>query len=192
MKKVLLIPTFFMITPILIISSVIFLTYLTYLSNPSKVLSSTDYKSYAALPAKDFTIKDKILQDDSRSETLSQFLLKYNSPLQNYSNKIISEADKYDLDWRLLPAIAMQESTLCNNLPDKLKDTYNCWGFGIYGKKVTSFANYDEAIETITKALALNYKAQGLTTPSEIMSKYTPSSNGSWAQSVSLIMSHLE
>ena len=36
-------------------------------------------------------------------------------------------------DYRLLPAIAMQESTLCRSIP---VDSHNCWGWGIYGDKV--------------------------------------------------------
>ena len=83
----------------------------------------------------------------------------------------------------------MQESTLCKKAP---KNSYNCWGFGIYGKKVTRFDNYHIAIETVTKTLATKYKDQGLETPEQIMSKYTPSSNGSWAKGVLGFMERME
>jgi hypothetical protein len=83
----------------------------------------------------------------------------------------------------------MQESTLCKKIP---KDSYNCWGFGIYGGKVTRFDNYPEAIHTITKTLAVKYKKDGLHTPEEIMQRYTPSSNGSWAKGVNLVFKSLQ
>jgi hypothetical protein len=98
-------------------------------------------------------------------------------------------ADKYSLDFRLIPSIAMQESNLCKKIP---AESYNCWGFGIYGSKVTKFSNYPEAIETVTRTLALKYKEKGLVTPEEIMSMYTPSSNGSWAHGVNHFMQQLQ
>jgi len=166
MKKVLFLPAFFLITPIIIIFSAFFLTYLTYSQDKTK--------------------------KDERTTVLGNFLEKYDSPLKFYTTEIIEAADKYGLDWRLLPAIAMQESTLCNNLPERYSDTYNCWGFGIYGTKVTRFSNYEDAIETVSRSLAINYIAHGLDTPEEIMTKYTPSSNGSWAESVAYVMSRLQ
>ena len=105
-----------------------------------------------------------------------------------FATDVIESADKYGLDYRLIPSIAMQESNLCKKI---IKDSYNCWGFGIYGKKVTKFDNYKTAIETVTKTLAKQYKANGLETPDEIMKRYTPSSNGSWANGVNHFMNQL-
>ncbi|MBI2032633.1 MAG: hypothetical protein HYT09_03230 [Candidatus Levybacteria bacterium] len=192
MKRVFLFISFFLATPFLLLASAVFYSYLSYLENPSNVLSASNYKAYTALPEKDFVIEDKIIQEDSRKEMLRQFFSKYSSPLEPFSEDIVNAADKYEIDFRLVPAIAMQESTLCNNLPSKLKDSYNCWGFGIYGAKVTRFSDFSEAIETISKSLATKYKEQGLDTPEEIMTKYTPASNGSWAANVNLVMNQLQ
>jgi hypothetical protein len=57
---------------------------------------------------------------------------------------------------------------------------------------VTKFGSYPEAIETITRTLATNYIAGGLNTPDQIMKKYTPSSNGSWANGVNYFMGLLQ
>jgi hypothetical protein len=103
----------------------------------------------------------------------------------------VDVADKYKLDYRLVPAIAMQESNLCKNLPGKLKDSHNCWGFGVYGTKVTKFDNYNDAINTVTKTLAIQYVGKGLETPEQIMTRYTPGSNGSWANGVNHFMNVL-
>ena len=79
----------------------------------------------------------------------------------------------------------MQESNLCKKIPD---GSHNCWGYGIYGGKVTMFQDYKEGIYTVTKGLATRYKPKGLVTPEQIMTMYTPSSNGSWAFSVNHFM----
>lgn len=119
---------------------------------------------------------------------IRQFLAKYNSPLLPYAENIVKAADTYKLDFRLLPAIAMQESNLCLKIPE---NSYNCWGYGIYGGKITKFTDYPEAINTVSKALSQHYKNQGLKSPEEIMTKWTPSSNGSWANGVNYFMQEL-
>jgi len=144
--------------------------------------------AYAALPAASGTLRTNIVEEDARITIVRDFFRKYNSDLLPYATDVISAADKYGLDYRLIPAIAMQESNLCKKAP---KNSYNCWGFGIYGKKVTRFENYQEGINTVTKTLARQYKANGLETPEQIMGKYTPGSNGSWADSVNHFMDQL-
>ena len=82
----------------------------------------------------------------------------------------------------------MQESTLCKRV---IKNSHNCWGYGIYGGKVTKFADYDEAIKTVTSTLARKYVQKGLVNPHDIVKLYTPSDTGKWPQVVSLIMQKL-
>lgn len=126
---------------------------------------------------------------DGRIANLKAFFRKYNSPLYDYAEKIVEVSDKYQFDYRLLPAIAMQESNLCRFIPE---DSYNCWGWGIYGTTVTRFNSYDEAIETIAKGIKKHYIDQGLVTASAIMKKYTPPSQGSWAHGVNTFLKALE
>jgi hypothetical protein len=54
------------------------------------------------------------------------------------------------------------------------------------------FTNYEEAIETVSKGIKENYVDKGLTTPDDIMKKYTPSSNGSWANGVNEFMQDMQ
>lgn len=125
----------------------------------------------------------------ARIANLKSFFRKHNSPLYEHAEFIVKAADKYELDYRLIPAIAMQESTLCRAIPN---NSHNCWGWGIYGNKVTRFSSYDEAIETVSKGLKKNYIDRGLVTTAQIMAVYTPSSNGSWARAVNSVMQYLE
>ncbi|MFH0979736.1 MAG: hypothetical protein V1803_02215 [Candidatus Roizmanbacteria bacterium] len=126
---------------------------------------------------------------DSREANLKAFFRKYNSPLYDYAEKIVDVSDRYKFDYRLLPAIAMQESNLCRVIPD---ESHNCWGWGIYGDVVTKFDSYDEAVEVVAKGIKEHYIDKGLVTATAIMSKYTPSSPGSWSHGVNTFLKALE
>jgi len=126
---------------------------------------------------------------DGRSANLRNFFRKYNSPLYDYAELIVAVSDQYQFDYRLLPAIAMQESNLCRVIPE---NSYNCWGWGIYGSTITRFSSYEEAIRTVARGIKKDYIDKGLVTASSIMSKYTPSSNGSWAYGVNTFLRMLE
>ncbi|MCX6732755.1 MAG: hypothetical protein NTV98_04400 [Candidatus Roizmanbacteria bacterium] len=127
--------------------------------------------------------------EDIRVANLKFFFRKYDSVLYDKSEYIVKMADQYKLDYRLIPAIAMQESGLCKNI---YEGSHNCWGWGIYGNKVTRFNSYEEAIETISRGLKKNYIDKGLTTPEDIMRKYTPPSTGSWAFGVNFFLKIIE
>ena len=191
MKKVFLSTIFFTLTPILLTFCILYFSFLG-VEKKGLLLSflpPNNNVSYAALPTSQNVLGDSISPQDARVAAVSDFFNKYNSDLAPFAQNVVSSADKYGLDYRLIPAIAMQESNLCKKAP---KDSYNCWGFGIYGKNVTKFQSYPEAIDTVTKTLATQYKEKGLETPEQIMAKYTPSNNGAWADSVNLFMGQLQ
>jgi len=126
---------------------------------------------------------------DIRVANLKFFFRRYESVLYDKAEFIVKMADQYKLDYRLIPAIAMQESGLCKNI---YEGSHNCWGWGIYGDTVTRFDSYEEAIETISRGLKKNYIDKGLTTPEDIMRKYTPPSTGSWAFGVNFFLKIIE
>lgn len=126
---------------------------------------------------------------DIRVANLKYFFRKYDSVLYDQADYIVKMADQYKLDYRLIPAIAMQESNLCKFIPE---NSHNCWGWGIYGGKVTRFDSYEEAIETISRGIKKNYIDKGLTTAESIMRKYTPPSDGSWAFGVNTFLKMIE
>lgn len=126
---------------------------------------------------------------DARAANLRAFFREISSPLYEFADDMVRISDKYNLDYRLLAAISMQESTGCKFIPH---DSYNCWGYGIYGTTVTRFSSYVEGMETVAKGLKENYVDKGLITPKQIMSRYTPSSNGSWEKGVSKVWGWIE
>lgn len=191
MRKIILLTSFFLLTPVVLFTSIVYLSYLSYVYKGRSLFGNHISKvAFAALPSLENVIINQVNQQDARTEIVRQFFQKYASPLEPFAKNIIDASDKYKLDFRLLPAIAMQESNLCHKI---ISNSHNCWGFGIYGKKITKFDDYAQAIDTVTKTLALEYKEErGLDTPKEIMTRYTPTNNGSWATSVSYFMSTLQ
>ncbi len=128
---------------------------------------------------------------DARPMIVAAFLERYDAPLQpydEYGQLFVDIADKEGIDFRLLPAIAMQESNLCKRIPP---GSYNCLGFGVHSQGTLGFESYEANFERAARELKQNYINQGLTTPSEIMTKYTPGSNGSWANSVNQWMAEM-
>ncbi len=187
MKKAGFVGLYFIVTLSLWLSSIYYFSYLSFKTKNSLAVDNSKV-AYAALPELQNGFKDKVIAKDARAELLTVYLKRYNSDLAPFSQDIVDVADRYQIDYRLIPAIAMQESNLCKIVPD---NSYNCWGFGIYGDQVKHFANYENAIEAVTKTLASDYKAQGLITPEQIMKKYTPGSHGSWARGVSEFMAEI-
>ncbi len=168
------------------------LTFLSFLTT-DKILSSspTSYYLYQALPENQVVSQDDITHKDARAKIVENFFKSNGSVLAQYGDLFIQTADKHNLDYRLLPAIAMQESNGGRVIPN---NSFNPFGYGIYGNKVLRFSSWEEGIEIVAKGLRENYLNQGLTTPYQIMTKYTPPSakgNGSWAKGVTVFMSEL-
>lgn len=145
---------------------------------------------FAALPSFDQQIKTSIKTADARSEIIRQYLNKFESPLEPYANLIVELSDQYNFDYRWLVAIAQQESGLCLHIPD---NSYNCWGWGIYGDKVTRFDSYEDALRKIAPQFTTIFlKGSHSKDPAEVMKTYTPPSDGSWAEGVSSFFDNLQ
>ncbi|MEK7526415.1 MAG: hypothetical protein AAB546_02965 [Patescibacteria group bacterium] len=145
---------------------------------------------YASLPEEPKQISTTIVKVDARAEIVRAYLDRYESPLYTLADSLVTNADKYGLDYRLLTAIAQQESNLCKKIP---YDTFNCWGWGIHSEGTLGFNSYQEGIETVSKGLKEAYIDKGYTTPELIMTKYTPSSpNGAWAKGVLSFMEEMQ
>jgi hypothetical protein len=125
---------------------------------------------------------------DSRQESLEKFFAEHNSDLYPYAGKIVEVSDKYGFHYGLLPAIAMVESNLCKKIPE---NSFNCWGWGIYGKKVTRFVSYDEAIDTVARGIKRDYIDNGFVTVEQIMTKYNPTNHNNWLGGVNFFLNTL-
>ncbi len=163
--------------------------YLSLLStNARRAVLSANTEAYAALPNYN-AISSEIESDDSKTEIVRQFFARYSSPLEEFAHDVVLASEEFGIDFKLVPAIAMQESTGCKKIPD---DSHNCWGFGIYGQKIVKFENYKDAIYAVSKTLSEKYIQQGLITPEQIQTKWTPSNDGSWSESVNHFLEQLQ
>lgn len=164
-----------------------------YLSRPQTVKPiNQNFKLYAALPQEATQISDTIEHTDARPKIIENFLSERNSPLAPFSKVFVDVSDKYQLDFRLLPSIAMQES---NGGKKIISNSFNPFGFGIYEGSAIKFSSWEEAITKVGKTLRSDYLNRGLITPQQIMTKYTPPSvekGGTWAKGVSSFMAELQ
>lgn len=190
--KLVLLASYLIAVPSVLLALVISTLFLhAQTSTPSTRgnISLNNSVKYSALPDTHAQTEFILNPQEARVQVLNEFFSHYNSPLAEYAAQIVKDADANGLDYRLLPAIAFQESTLCKKIP---KDSFNCWGYGIYSGKVTRFDDFGQAIDTISRALAKHYTANGLTEPQEIVTKWNPNSNGSWEDNVSMIMDRIQ
>jgi hypothetical protein len=144
---------------------------------------------YAALPSTSVAFDAGIIAGDVRVEKVKDFFASYGSVLANYANTFVQSADKYNLKYNLLPAIGMQESIGCKRVP---KNTNNCFGWGIYTHKRTSFPDYTTAINTISKLMEQKYVNNGLNTPEEIGKIYNPANTNEWSDKVNYFMNQIQ
>ena len=94
------------------------------------------------------------LKVDNRVKILKTCLATYNSPLADHAQTFVETADTYNLDWKLVAAIAGLESGYGKAIP---ANSYNAWGWGVYGTNVHYFTSWEDGIETVSKGLRENY-----------------------------------
>ncbi|MCL4397514.1 hypothetical protein M1403_00555 [Patescibacteria group bacterium] len=132
--------------------------------------------------------KAKITVRDARADIIENFFKAYRSPMQGLGRDIVVAADRYQIPYGYLPAIAACEGALGQKIPT---GSHNTWGWGIYGAKITFFPSWQYAIDAVAKGLKEDYFNKGLDTPEKIMPKYTPPSKGSWAVCVNNYLAEL-
>ncbi len=124
---------------------------------------------------------------DTRVKVLGDYLKQYDSPLIPEAKTFIKYADKYNLDWKLVAAISGLESTFGKQIP---YDSYNGWGWGIYGDNRIYFKSWEDGIKTVSQGLRENYiNKWGATNVYEIGRLYAASPT--WAQRVDYLMRNI-
>ncbi len=93
--------------------------------------------------------KVEISVDDIRqqkADAIDSFFKSRSMPLYGTGMTFVLVSEKYGLDWRLLPAIGVRESS-----GGKAACSYNAFGWG--SCKLHNFHSYEEAIEAVGKNL---------------------------------------
>lgn len=123
---------------------------------------------------------------DREAEILAHYLGEHNSPLQYNAQDFVDAAHEFDLDWKLVPAIAGVESTFGKFTPGG----YNGWGWGVYGTQAIYFKSWREGIFTVSKGLKEDYVNRGLTDPYSMNRRYAASPV--WGRKVVFFMNDIE
>lgn len=130
---------------------------------------------------------------DKRAIILQGYLDKYNSPLQYHAQDFVDAADFYNLDYKLVAAIAGVESTFGKFMPGGVNPnytSYNAWGWGVYGNQAIYFKSFREGIFTVSAGLRKNYLNRGYTDPYLINKMYSVSP--AWAGNVTYFLNDME
>jgi hypothetical protein len=98
--------------------------------------------------------------NDRRITILKNYLEDRNSPMSESAHTFVEMAEENDLDWKFVAAIAGVESSYGKHIP---YNSYNGWGWGVYGDNVIRFSSWDEAITTISQTLKRKYVDNGAT-----------------------------
>ncbi len=163
-------------------SLILFLvTFVLLFLNTASVVSADYTVAYESASLR-ITQEDS---DDQRATALRKYLTKHNSPLADYADEFVQTADKYNLDWRLLPAISGVESTFGKRIPYKSYNAYG-WAGGLY-----RFTSWENSIEVVSKSLKEDYIEKGANSLSKISRRYCPP-NPAWGYKVLYFMASID
>ncbi|MCC7304054.1 glucosaminidase domain-containing protein [bacterium] len=112
---------------------------------------------------------------------VERFLKKYNAPLAANAEDFVRAADIYDIDYRLLPSIAMIESSGGKFLFRQ----YNPFGWGRSG-----YPSFTAAIYDVSRGMS-RYYAGGLREPEKIAYRYNPVTPESWGRKARTFMNQM-
>lgn len=120
------------------------------------------------------TTQEEVIRK-KEADLINNFFKEHEAPLEGYGMKFVLEAEKNNIDWRLLPAIAMRETTGGKNTCKNPKAQNNSFG---YGSCKIGFNSIDQSIEHLAETLSGNnseskYYKIGMTTE-QILKKYNP------------------
>lgn len=162
-----------------------FLITLMVTPQKAKPQDTTRYAIYSSRPLVLSQSTTTIYSKDSRAQKINEVFKMFNCPLEGMGDVFVYEADKNNIPWWLVASIAFQESSCGKNTPKvNGMETYNAWGWAVYGDITFSFDNWARGIETVSKYLSTKFFSKGITNTCEIMKTYTPPSDGSWCEGV--------
>jgi hypothetical protein len=123
---------------------------------------------------------------DLRREQMRVVLTKYNSPMVGLEDVLISTAEKYNLDWTLMAAIAGTESSFAKRMPHNCNNPY---GWGIYGDNKICFESLEASIEGVASGLAKKYNISSV---ESIARTYNTVSTDGWIKHTRFFMEKIK
>lgn len=112
---------------------------------------------------------------DTRAEKIDAYFAQWDLPMSGYGADLVAAADMYGIDWRLLPALAMLETTGGKHTCKNANGMNNFFG---YGSCKIKFARPEDSFYAVAKTLSGNgektahlYKDKSV---EEILEVYNP------------------
>ena len=120
-------------------------------SSSQIVLSQKQNIDISHLFAQNTVIDEEAINKKIKADAIDEYFKERDMPLEGTGMKMVLEAEKNDLDWRLIPAIAVRESTGGKNECKKVSNNPFGWGSCKIG-----FISNEHAIEVIAQNLGGN------------------------------------
>ena len=182
-------PTFRYVAPFIWIAltSTVFATTSFFLLGSFSKTSAGNVLSYYTAKAPNTTQSDFETQaQDARALKIEGVFNKFKCPLAGTGEYIVQKADDHNIPYWLVAAVSFQESGCGKKTPivAGLENSYNAWGYGVWGNNVKTFADWEAGISALSNYFDVNFFSKGITDPCEIMRVYTPPSKGSWCEGV--------
>ncbi len=132
--------------------------------NPANIDQAITSKQVSLQDALGLTTENKDTKADKerqeKADKINAYFEQKKLPLSGHGMGMVLAAEKYGLDWRMIPAIAMKETTggkfACPVTAKRTGDigyTYNVFGWGSCGIR---FDSYEDGFDTIARNLTGN------------------------------------
>ena len=120
--------------------------------------------------------------DEATVMELQKFLKSHGSPMAPHAADIVAAAARYEVDHRLVVAIAGVESTFGRHCRG-----FNAWG---WNNGATKWASWPASIDSYTKAFARGYPDRA--DIKRFARRYNPNTPQQWASKVSYFMAAID
>lgn len=183
-KRVKLIPTIWAASSAILVALIVILTASGHASTHRT--KNTKYSVFSSKPLTLTSTTARLFGGNTEAAALDAIFESYNCPLAGLGRNFVKEAERNGIPFWLAAAISFQESNCGRKTPkaEGFDETYNAWGWGVWGNNLRIFDSWTEGIEKVSKYLGDEFFSQGITDPCEIMKIYTPPSEGSWCNGV--------
>ena len=183
------IPNLRLIAPLIWVTLTIsaFTTSSFFLLSSFSKTSAGNILNYYTAKAPNNTQSDFETQaQDARTLKIEGVFNKFKCPLAGTGEYLVQKADDHNIPYWLVAAVSFQESGCGKKVPivAGLENSYNAWGYGVWGGNVKTFESWETGISALSKYFDVNFFSKGITDPCEIMRVYTPPSKGSWCEGV--------
>lgn len=156
---------------------------------PLKGIQAEEKEAGATAELADNSVLAVFPSVDKRVIRLKKYLESVSSPMTESASHFISEADRLNLDWKLVAAIAGNESYFGRYIPS---NSFNAWGWAVWtGRNYgAAFTGWNDGITTVSEGLRYNYIDKGAVTIEQIGRIYAADTN--WAYKVRHFMDQIE